>query len=135
MTKIFKKKRFYAVIIIVICLIYIFFPRKIIWLMPEEIKDNPIEIYYVYEEGKTITLSVQQQDKMIDLFGTCFARLKLIRTRYVNDSEMGLQIYISGNKDDIFFFSKEIVAINGVQYKIYGASFAKQLKQIIESEE
>jgi len=53
----------------------------------------------------------------------------------VNDSEMGLQIYISGNKDDIFFFSKEIVVINGVQYKIYGASFAQQLNQIIESEE
>lgn len=135
MAKLFKKKSFFVVIITVICLIYIFFPRKIIWLMPEEIKDNSIEIYYIYEEGKTITLSVQQQAKIVDLFSVNFARLKLIKTKYVNDNEMGFYLYVSDNKDDIFFFSKEIIVINGVQYKIYKPSLAQQLKEIIESEQ
>lgn len=48
---------------------------------------------------------------------------------------MGFYIYVSDNKDDIFFFSKEIIVINGVQYKIYKPSLAQQLKEIIESEE
>lgn len=135
MAKLFKKKSFYVAIITVICLIYIFFPRKIIWLMPEEIMDEPIEIVCTYEEGNTITLSDQQQAKAVDLFSTHFARLKLIKTKYVNDSEMGFHIYISGNKDDIFFFSKKIIVINGVQYKIYGTSLAQQFKKNIESED
>lgn len=135
MAEIFKKKGFYVAIIFLICIIYIFFPRKVIWLMSKEIKDNPVEICYVYEEGKTITLSAQQQAEAVDLFSGCFARLKLIKVKYVNDSEMGFHIYISGTKDDICFFSKDIIDINGVQYKIYGSSLAERLKQIIESGE
>lgn len=131
MAKLLKKKSFYVAIIIMIGLIFIFFPRKIIWLMPEEIKDDPIEIVYAYKEGQTITLSDQQQTEVVDLFSTHFARLKLIKTKYVNDSEMGLHIYISGNKDDIFFFSEEIMVMNGVQYKIYGTSLARQVKNIL----
>lgn len=134
MARLFKKKSFFVIIITAICLIYIFFPRKIIWLMPEEIRNHSIEICYIYEEGKTITLSAQQQAEMVDLFSANFARLKLVRTKYVNDNEMGLYIYISDNKDDIFFFSREIIVINGVQYKIYEPSLAQQLKEIIESE-
>lgn len=135
MAKLYKKKCCFVIIIIVICLIYIFFPRKIIWLMPEEIRNHPIEIYYIYEEGKTITLSAQQQAEMVDLFSTNFVRLKLVKVKYVNDNEAGLCLYISDNKDDIFFFSRKIIVINGVQYEIYKPSLAQQLKEIIESEE
>lgn len=99
--------------------------------MPEEIKDSPIEIVYAYKEGKTIALNDYQQTQVINLLSNHFARLKLIRTKYVNSSEMGLHFYISGNNDDIFFFSEEIVVINGVQYKIYGTSLAQQLKNTV----
>lgn len=139
MCKLFRMKSFYIVLVILAVLIYIFFPRNVIWLMPNEIRENSIEIFclYRYDDGetRTIGLSARQQKEMIDLFSCHYARLKPIREKYVNSTEMGYTIIISGSTDEITFWSEKIIVINGVQYEVYGESLAEQFKELIESEE
>lgn len=139
MGKLFKKKSIYVVLVILAVLLIIFFPRRVIWLMPDEIRESPIEILclYRYDDGEMykIELNGQQQRELVDLFSRNYVRLKLIREKYINSTEMGFVLRISGSTDEITFWSEKIIVVNGVQYEVYGESLAEQFKELIESEE
>lgn len=42
---------------------------------------------------------------------------------------------MSGSTDVVYFFTKRIISINGVQYEVYGKTLSNQFLSIIESEE
>lgn len=139
MSKLFKRKSFYVVLVILAVLLFVFFPRRVIWLMPDEIGESPIEILclYRYDDGEThkIELNGQQQKELVDLFSRNYVRLKPIREKFINSTAMGFVLHISGSTDEITFWSEKIIVVNGVQYEVYGESLAEQFKELIESEE
>lgn len=125
-----------CLVLLVIC--YVCFPRNVGNLL---LKDNNItDISLVYtvadgQAGKSIDLSQNQQAELIDAFNNSYVRHKVIKKNSASENVVGYFILMSGSDDLVYFFTDDIISINGKQYKIYGKELANKFLSILESVE
>lgn len=130
-------------IIVLVCLIllgmcYIYYPRNVKSLLVKDYNIADINVVYTVADGKTdkdVALTQRQMAELMDAFSKSYARRKIIKKHSASKDVVGYLIQMSGSTDVVYFFTKRIISINGVQYEVYGESLSNQFLSIIESEE
>ena len=142
----FLKKNKFAVIfifLVLIGLVYIFYPRSISSLITKR-SDDIVQISIVKaptdsREQEEILFSHEKKTELLEVISENYARIKIFPTKSTSKDYLGYYIFVSHksqeSSDMIFLFTENIISVNGTQFKIYGKSLSKEINQIIESED
>ena len=84
-------------------------------------------------EVQEIVLNENQKDELLTVFENSYVRLKVFHKNSVSEKFMGYYIVLSDSSDIVYYFSEDIISINGTQYKVYGKALSSKFKSIIES--
>lgn len=132
-------KLFFSVIIVcVLVVLFIYYPRNVKNLLYTSNASSIVEIVKISDKKtdlKDIKLTPEKQKKLFELCKQSYVRIKLAHINYVNSNEMMYLIILSDSQDTIYFLSSDIISINGTQYKVYGSTLSTKFKAIIESED
>ena len=116
-------------VLVLLFLAYVYYPRKIIDLLPQDFNDHSISILGITGKGVTYQLNKEQVKELEEVFAFYKARRKVFQKKY--DKSIGFgRVLIEGTEDSILFFTESDLSVNNMQYKVYGAK-----KMVAEIEE
>ena len=129
-----KRKVFLGLgIALLLFLVYVFYPRKIASLFPEDFTEHTIWMIGITEKGASYKLVEGQGEELKEILASYGARRKVIKKKYDQGQGFAYRIVIEGVTDEIFFYSESELSINDVQYKVYGAkSMATEIEKVLE---
>lgn len=136
-------KRKYSILIFLILFIivaYIFYPRSVYSLIiARDLKVENITIIKMpvsSSEHKEVILLEENQKSTLKLLDSSYVRHKIFRKKSTSKNFMGYYIFVkyqnTGNDDTVYFFTTDIISVNGVQYKIYGKKFSEGFTSIFK---
>ena len=129
-----KRKVFLGLgIALLLFLVYVFYPRKIASLFPEDFTEHTIWMIGITEKGASYKLVEGQGEELKEILASYGVRRKVIKKKYDQGQGFAYRIVIEGVTDEIFFYSESELSINDVQYKVYGAkSMATEIEKVLE---
>lgn len=131
-----KHGKWIVVILIVLgVVVYLFFPRNVKSLFLKGTEEDTVVITVSDvsgEERNVYDLSEEQKEKMLALWEKSYVRVNLSHQSFISEHFMGYYIFIQNNEDWLYFYSDDIISINGQQYCIYGDGMAEAFRKIIE---
>ena len=116
-------------VLVLLFLAYVYYPRKIIGLLPQDFNNHRISILGITGKGVTYQLNKEQVQELEKVFAFYKVRRKVIQKKYEKSVGFG-RILIEGTKEEILFYTESDLSVNNVQYKVYGAK-----KMVAEIEE
>ena len=114
---------------------YLFFPRNVKSLFLKGAEEDTVVIKVSDvsgEERKVYNLTEEQTEQILALWEKSYVRINLFHKSFITEHFMGYYIYMPGNEGWLYFFSEDIISIEGQQYCIYGDGMAEAFREIIE---
>ena len=116
-------------VLVLLFLAYVYYPRKIIGLLPQDFNNHNVSILGMTGKGVTYQLNKEQVQELEKVFASYKARRKVFQKKYEKSVGFG-RVLIEGTKEEILFYTESDLSVNNVQYKVYGAK-----KMVAEIEE
>ena len=116
-------------VLVLLFFAYVYYPRKIIGLLPQDFNNHSISILGITGKGVTYQLNKEQVQELEKVFAFYKVRRKVFQKKYEKSIGFG-RVLIEGTKEEILFFTESDLSVNNVQYKVYGAK-----KMVAEIEE
>lgn len=126
-----------VVVAVVLWVVYLFFPQNVKMLFLKGSDEETVTIIVSDVSGgeqKEYELSGEQRERMLALWEKSYVRVKLISESSISEHYMGYYIFVQDNQDWIYFYSEDIISINGQQYWIYSDGMAEEFREIFESQ-
>lgn len=116
-------------VLVLLFLAYVYYPRKIMDLLPQDFNNHSISILGMTGKGVTYQLNKEQVQELEKVFDSYKAWRKMFQKKYEKSVGFG-RVLIEGTKEEILFYTESDLSVNNVQYKVYGAK-----KMVAEIEE
>ncbi|MBE5888335.1 MAG: hypothetical protein E7283_05790 [Lachnospiraceae bacterium] len=137
----FLSSKFGKVVLVVVILLiavgYVFFPRNLKDLFLDGVEEENATIYVSDvsdAELKKYTLTGEQKKELLALFDRNYVRVKVVHESSISEHYMGYFLSVSGNADMMFFYSEDVISIEGQQYVIYGDTLAEEFRSFFEEQ-
>lgn len=130
-----KHKILVLVCVILLVAVYVCFPRNVGNLLLKDQNITGIKLVYTVADergGETVELSQAQQTELMEAFNDSYVRHKVFRKRSASENIVGYYVLMTGSNDMVYFFTKDIISVNGKQYKIYGKGLSEKFLSILE---
>ena len=139
-----KEKRllFFIVFLAFVCIVYVFVPRNLNHLIMDsknEIKNITILVCATdTRELKEFTLTETEVKDFVRIIQNSYARKRVFPKKSTSENFVGYYIFIdsskSPNSNSIYFYTTDLISINGQQYQLYETTLASYLKTLVREE-
>ena len=139
-----KEKRllFFIVFLVFVCIVYVFVPRNLNHLIMDsknEIKNITILVCATdTRELKEFTLTETEVKDFVRIIQNSYARKRVFPQKSTSENFVGYYIFIdsskSPNSNSIYFYTTDLITINGQQYQLYETTLVSYLKTLVREE-